>query len=96
MSKKNLLGTLVLACSLTLATSVLALNPQPEPPIPYHGYEIVLTHVSPNVWRWEIQRPSGGHPSPVLKSGTLRGTHLRAINRAHTAIDRLPSAPQGY
>jgi len=64
--QKNLLSAVALACGLVLATSAIALNPQPEPPMPYHGYELVLTHVAPNVWRWQIRHPGDGHPSPVL------------------------------
>ena len=93
---KNLLKMLVLAAGLAVATPALALNPQPEPPIPYHGYEFVLTHASRNVWRWEIQHPGGIHPSPVLKSGTVHGSHLRAVIRAKDAIDRMPKASTEY
>jgi len=51
----------MLAGALAFSGQALALNPQPEPPIFYHGYELTITSAGQNEWRWEIRRPSIGH-----------------------------------
>ena len=80
-----------LAAFLALTTPALALNPQPEPPRPYHGYSYVLTHTGPNAWHWEIHGGSSGgvHPSPVLSEGSVRGARASAVRDARKAIDQL-------
>ncbi len=90
MSAATRLKSAILTCALALAIggTALALNPQPEPPMPYRGFEYVITLVSPNEWRWEIRKPSAGQGSQVLESGIVRGNHFQAIKRARTAIDQ--------
>lgn len=85
-------SSIVLAaiCSLAFATGALALNPQPEPPFPYHGYEVVITRVDQFRWRWEIIHPAQGNSGrTTVDSGYVRGTHGNAEQKARVRIDRL-------
>ena len=93
MSIKSSLKILLLAGALAFSGQALALNPQPEPPIFYHGYELTITSAGQNEWRWEIRRPSIGHPSPVLDSGMIKGNHIKAVTTARGAIDRQSATP---
>jgi hypothetical protein len=95
MSIKSSLKILMFAGALAFGGQALALNPQPEPPIFYHGYEFTISHSGQNLWRWEIRRPSIGHPSPALDSGVIKGGHTKAVTTAHGAIDRRSAAPPG-
>lgn len=77
------------AVALFFSTQVAALNPQPEPPVPYHGYEYVISSLGANGWRWEIRKRVDGNPPQILSRGFLRGDHVRAVNAAHGSIDHL-------
>jgi len=80
---------LTLAVVLGFSTQALALNPQPEPPAPYHGYEYTLSNLGHNEWRWEILKRVDGNPPQIISHGMIHGSRLRAVNAAHRAIDRL-------
>jgi hypothetical protein len=93
MSIKSSLKIMTLAVVLAFGGQAMALNPQPEPPMFYHGYEFTISHSGQNLWRWEVRRPSIDHPSPVLDSGLIKGGHTRAVTTARRAIDRLSRTP---
>jgi hypothetical protein len=95
MSIKSSLKILMFAVALACSGRAVALNPQPEPPMYYHGYEFTISRSGPNLWRWEIRRPSIGHPSPVLDSGVIKGGHTKAVTTARGAIDGLSPVPPG-
>ena len=95
MSIKTFPKILMLAVALAFSGQALALNPQPEPPMYYHGYELTISRSGQNLWRWEIRRPSIGHPSPVLDSGAIRGNHTKAVITVRGAIDRRSAALPG-
>ena len=80
---------LAVVFATAFATAALALNPQPEPPSPYRGYEIVITPVDQFRWRWEIYLPHQGSQHTVVESGYVRGTHLNAEQKARVRIDKL-------
>ena len=92
MSIKSSLKILMFAVALAFSGQALALNPQPEPPMYYHGYEFTISRSGQNLWRWQIRRPSIGHPSPVLDSGVIKGNHTKAVTIARSAIDRRSAA----
>lgn len=89
MSARSFLTIAALATSVALSSPALALNPQPEPPMPYHGYEYVLTHVDPFDWRWEVRHTLPNGQTVTVKSGTIRGNRMQAGTQARTAIDDL-------
>ena len=95
MSIKSSLKIMMLAVALACSGQALALNPQPEPPMYYHGYEFTLSRSGQNLWHWEIRRPSIGHPSPVLDSGAIKGDHAKAVITVRGAIDRRSAALPG-
>jgi len=84
--------SLLLAAIFAIGTPAMALNPQPEPPMPYKGYEYVINIVQPNEWRWVIERRLPGRAPAVLESGLVHGGHGQAIARARAAIDRIAGA----
>jgi hypothetical protein len=95
MSIRRLSRTLTLAVVLAFSTQAIALNPQPEPPAPYHGYEYIISRLGHNEWRWEIHKRLDGKPPQILSHGSIRGSHFRAVNAARQAIDHLatPQSP---
>ena len=89
--KSIVIGTL--AAALVFGTQAVALNPQPEPPRPYHGYEYVIGRLDDYGWSWEIRKRADNNRPLVLSHGSVRGSHARAVNAARRAIDHL-AAPQ--
>jgi len=91
MSKmsKRVLRLLAVVIAGLVGSSALALNPQPEPPIFYHGYQFVLTQVDETHWRWEVRRVVGGRPPEVLDTVVMTGSHDSAVEAARARIDRI-------
>ena len=89
MSNRIVPKITMLAVALAMSTAAMALNPQPEPPIYYHGYQYVISSLGNNGWSWEIRKRVDGRQSQVLSHGSIRGDHDRAMNAARGAIDHL-------
>lgn len=84
--------TLWLVCFFAISAPALALNPQPEPPMQYHGYVYVIRVVGPNEWIWEIQQRLPGRPVELMDSGIVHGDHTQATVRVRAAIDQISKA----
>jgi hypothetical protein len=93
MSTNKVPVILAFAVALFFETQALALNPQPEPPMPYHGYEYVISSLGDNGWGWEIRKRVDGNRPQILSRGFLRGDHARAVSAARGSIDHL-AAPR--
>ena len=87
MRTKISLGTFVFAASFMFSMPAMALNPQPEPPKPYHGFEIVIVEIRENDWQWAIRKPSSGSALSVLDSGVGPRSRDEAVMAAQRAID---------
>ena len=90
---KTILKMALVAAVLAAGGPALALNPQPEPPIYYHGMEYVIIQTGDDGWRWEVRERQSGRPPRVLSRGQVRGSHDAVVAAVHDAIDHLTAAP---
>jgi hypothetical protein len=54
----------------------------------HRGVGYSLTDLGNGAWRWATHTSTLGHPSSVIESGEVSGTHDDAMRAAKAAIDR--------
>ena len=78
--------------ALSASAPAMALNPQPQPPMSYRGFEYVIEARGVDAWRWEVLRRVDGQPPQVVSQGVTHGAHAGAVTAARGAINHLGAA----